>query len=209
MIESEIDDRIRKVRPIHFPFKIIKTCQDLGCRGDEIEVRIILLKKVHQQIGIDNNSALYLRIFKDRTEPLAVPVRQVFLCQKRIREGQPGRDSILIHKRNNILSPILTETGPSAAPKSVGGSTVNGFDPAPVVEIFRMFPIEGQKSFIKFIEFKEAGEMVVGNHFISSYGLHSDFVFRVLFSSICFEWNASSPEQSAGRLPGLSITPVG
>lgn len=85
----------------------------------------------------------------------------MFLSQKRIAESKPRGDLVLIHELSNVLGGLVTEADAAAAPETVLGSTVDGTDLAPVVEVFSVFSEKFQEDLVQVVKFEQTGKMIV------------------------------------------------
>lgn len=85
----------------------------------------------------------------------------MFLSNKRITEGKPGGDLVFIHKCGNVLGRFITEADAAAAPETVLGSTIDGTDLAPVVEVFSVLSEKFQEDLVQVVKFEQTGKMIV------------------------------------------------
>ena len=85
---------------------------------------------------------------KQSTEGVTLFVGKVFLCKQGIAEGKPGRNAIFLHQCQHILRIAVSESGASATPEAVCRGAINGADFAPVVKIFPMIPVQGEKHLV-------------------------------------------------------------
>lgn len=82
---------------------------------------------------------------KQDTEVVTLFVRKVFLCEQGIAEGEPGRNAVFLHQHQHFFRITVPESGAPATPETVRRGTIDRADFAPVVKVFPMFPVQGEK----------------------------------------------------------------
>lgn len=86
-----------------------------------------------------------LTFLKEGTERVTLFVEKVFLCKQGIAEGEPGRNAVFLHQSQHFFRIAVPESGASATPEAVCRGAIDRADFAPVVKVFPMFPVQGEK----------------------------------------------------------------
>ena len=160
-VQAEIRHNTAKFPAVKLRLKLCKIRQHLGRGGDEIEAGVALSEILQQQIGAENHAAWNRAVvFKQAAQGVAFRIAEVLFPQERIAEGQARGDPVFPCQRRGILRLCVAEADPAAAPETVRRRAVDRPDPAPVVEVFPMLPIQGQKRAVQFVKLKQAGEMI-------------------------------------------------
>ena len=95
---------------------------------------------------MDNDAVGNALVFlKQGTEGVTFFVRKVFLCEQGIAEGEPGRNAVFLHQHQHFFRITVPESGTPATPETVRRGTIDRADFAPVVKVFPMFPVQGEK----------------------------------------------------------------
>ena len=88
-------------------------------------------------------------------------IRQMLRSQPGIAEGQASGDAVLPRQGQYLTGGVATASDTAAAPETVLRRAVQRADIAPVVEIFPVGAVQGEKHPVQLVALEQAGEMIV------------------------------------------------